>query len=187
MILAQFQSVGRDLFSRGLVTSQGGNLSIRMGDRLIITRRGSHLGSLEEHDLVETGLTRNDRSTPLASAELVVHRAIYLATKARAIAHAHPVHGIALSLTENEICARCLEGEMLGPVPVIGKNVEVKPGGLAEEIAQMLKEHHIVMVHGHGSFATGQLLEEALNYTTTFEANCQVLCLLKSIQASAAR
>jgi len=46
MILSQFQTVGRDLFSQGLVSSHGGNLSIRLGDRLIITRRGSMLGNL---------------------------------------------------------------------------------------------------------------------------------------------
>jgi len=32
---------------------------------------------------------------------------------------------------------------------------------LAEEIARLLGEHRIVMVSGHGSYATGQLLEEA--------------------------
>ena len=55
MILSQVQNVGRDLFARGLVSSHSGNLSIRLGDRLIITRRGCQLGCLEEHDLIETG------------------------------------------------------------------------------------------------------------------------------------
>ena len=187
MMLAQFKAVGHDLFTRGLVSSHSGNLSIRMGDRIIITRRGSQLGSLEEHDLIETGLTKNDRATPLTSVELPVHRAIYLATQARAIVHAHPVHAIALSLTENEIPATCIEGEPLGPVPVVGWNMEVKPGGLADVIAQALKGYRIVMVHGHGSFAIGQLLEEALNCTTSFEANCEVVCLLRSLQVSPAK
>jgi len=44
-----------------------------------------------------------------------------------------------------------------------------------------LSEHRAVMVHGHGSFAIGQLLEEAYNYTTALEESCQVLCLLKSL------
>ena len=52
MILAQFQTVGRDLFTMGLVSSNSGNLSIRLGERMIITRRGSRLGCLEEHDLI---------------------------------------------------------------------------------------------------------------------------------------
>ena len=76
MILSQFQTVGRDLFTRGLVSSHNGNMSIRLGDRIIITHRSSMLGCLEEHDLIETGISKNDRSTPLASVELSVHRAI---------------------------------------------------------------------------------------------------------------
>jgi len=95
MILSQFQTIGHDLFTRGLVSSHSGDMSIRLGDRLIITRRGCRLGCLEEHDLIETGITKNDRSTPLASTELAVHRAIYQQTSALAIVHAHPPHAVA--------------------------------------------------------------------------------------------
>ena len=185
MILSQFRVVGNDLFTRGLVTSHSGNLSVKMGDHVIITRRGSKLGYLEENDLIETGLTKNDRSTPLASIELPVHRAIYLETHAQAIVHAHPPHAIALSLAEKEIVSSCVECAFtLGNVPVIGWDMEVKPGGLADVIAQALKEHRIILVHGHGSFATGQLLDEALDYTHTLEEACQVICLLRSLKVS---
>ncbi|MBA7716864.1 3-oxo-tetronate 4-phosphate decarboxylase [subsurface metagenome] len=188
MILSQFQTVGRDLFTRGLVSSNSGNLSIRLGERIIITRRGSMLNCLQEHDLIETGVSRNSRSTPLASTELPVHRAIYRETQALAIVHAHPPHAVALSLTETEIVPSGVEMFSLpGTVPVVGWNMEVKPGGLAELIAQALKQHRIIMVHGHGSFAIGQLLEEAYDFTTAFEQSCQILCLLRSLQVSPAK
>jgi len=188
MILSQFQTVGRDLFTQGLVSSSSGNLSIRLGERIIITRRGSRLGCLQEHDLIETGINKNDRATPLASTELAVHRAIYRETPASAIVHAHPPHAIALSLTETEIAPNDTEGlSTVSRVPVLGWRMTVKPGALADIIAQALKQHRIVMVHGHGSFAIGQLLEEAHNYTTTLEESCQVICLLKSLQVSPAR
>ena len=184
MILSQFQSVGRDLCSRGLV-SYAGNLSIRLGDRLVITRRGSNLSCLEENDLIETGINKNDRFTPLASVELAVHRAIYQETPALAIVHAHPTHAVALSLVETEITPNCGESSpQLERVPVLGWHMEVKPGGLANTIAQALKKCRIVMIHGHGSFAIGQLLEEAHHYTTMLEENCQVICLLKSLQVN---
>ena len=185
MILSQFQNVGRDLFTRGLVSSHTGNLSIRLRSRLTITRRGCMLGSLEEHDLIETGINKNDRSTPLASTELAVHRAIYKATPALAIIHAHPPHAIALSLTVTEIVPNFAEGlALVGRVPVLGWDMKVEPGGLAEEIAQVLSEHRVVMVRGHGSFAVGQLLEDAINCTTALEESSQVICLLKSMQVS---
>ncbi len=188
MILSQFQALGRDLVSRGLVSSNSGNLSIRLGDRLIITRRGCRLGCLEEHDLIETGISKNDRFTPLASIELPVHRTIYQTTPALAIIHAHPPHAVALSLTETEVVPNCVEGlATLGRVPVVGWHMDVKAGGQADIIAQALTQHRIVMVHGHGSFAIGQLLEEAYNYTTTLEESCQIICLLKSLGASPAK
>ncbi len=185
MFLTQFQNVGRSLFNRGLVSSQSGNLSIRMGDRLIITRRGSNMGALQEKDLIETGITKNDRATPMASVELPVHRAIYQPTQARAIVHAHPTHVTALSMVEREISSSHLEDFCaLGAVPVIGWNMEVKPGGLADFIAETLKNHRIVVVHGHGSFAIGQLLDEAYNFTTGLEEACEIICLMKAMQVS---
>jgi L-fuculose-phosphate aldolase len=75
----------------------------------------------------------------------------------------------------------------IGLVPVLGWGMEVAPGGLADIIARALKEHRIVMVYGHGSFAIGQLLEEAHSFTTALEASCQVSCLLKSLKVDSAR
>jgi L-fuculose-phosphate aldolase len=182
MFLSQFQNVGRALFSRGLVSSSSGNLSIRMGDKLIITRRGSNLGTLQEKDLVETGIERNDRSTPFASTELSVHRAIYHLTNARAVVHAHPAHATALSMA-----VKCIDSEHLKDscgvesVPVVGWAGEVKPGTMPEVIAETLNSHRVVLIHGHGSFAVGQLMDEAYNLTTELEESCQILCLMRSM------
>lgn len=152
---------------------------------MIITRRGSRLGCLEENDLIETGTSKNDRNTPFASVELLVHRTIYQVTPALAIVHAHSPHAVALSLTETEIIPSDTDGlSIANRLPVLGWHMEVKPGGLADIIAQALKQCRIVMVHGHGSFAIGQLLEEAHNYTTTFEESCRVICLLKSLKVT---
>lgn len=183
MLTAQFQAVGRDLCARGLVSSHGGNLSVKIGDNLLITHRGSMLGSLEESDLIETGISRNDRATPLASTELAVHRAIYQNTSSSAIVHAHPAHAVALSFAEREIIPCDIEGSsILSKIPVLGWDTAVNHGEFATEIAEALKEYKIVLVRSHGSFAAGQLLEEAYHYTTTLEESCRLLCLLKMLK-----
>ena len=182
MLLSQFCTIGNNLFTRGLVASQSGNLSIRMGENLIITRRGCQLVDINENDLIETGIYRNNRATPLASIELPVHRAIYQITRAQAIVHAHPPHAVALSLTEREIVP---DPELISEicnVPVIGWGAQVIPGTLADIIASALKHHRVVLVRGHGSFAIGQIMEEAYNLTMSLEESCQVSCLLKSIR-----
>lgn len=142
------------------------------------------LGALEAQDLIETGLERNDRATPLASTELPVHRAIYTSTSAKAIVHAHPPYTVALSLNEKEIAPGLEWAEVLGRVPVVGHGKEVKPGGLADDITAALKGHRVVVVRGHGSFALGQYLEEALNLTTALEESSQVLYLARSMSSA---
>jgi L-fuculose-phosphate aldolase len=183
MLISQFQAVGRDLCARGLVSSHSGNLSIKLGDRLCITHRSSMLGCLEEHDLIETKINKNDRFTPLASRELAVHRAIYKRTPASAVVHAHPAYAVALSFSEQEIIPCDTEGSiLLSRVPVLSFETAIKPGECAEEIAEALTTHKIILVRGHGSFAAGQLLEEAYHYTTTLEESCRLLYLLKALQ-----
>ena len=183
MVTSQFQETGRELFTKGLVSSHTGNLSIRLGDNLVITRRGSELGCLQEQDLIETGIFTNDRFTPLASTELEVHRAIYGKTPALAIIHAHPPYSVALSMKEKRIVLGSERSDTIREVPVLGWGMEVKPGGLADIIAEALVGRTIVMVYSHGTFATGQGFEEALNYTSVFEENCQAIYLRKSLDA----
>ena len=179
----EFQAIGQTLFAGGLVCNQSGNLSVRDGQRLCITRRGCTLHCLAENDLVRTGIAFDDELTPMASSELAVHRAIYKKTQAVAIVHAHPVHTIALSFVAGEISPCDMEGQIiLGKVPVVGHDrLNIKPGAMAEEIADALIDNKIVAIRGHGSFATGKSLQEALEYTTTLEHCCHILYLVKTM------
>ncbi len=184
-MLSQFQVVGQALFTQGLVSPQGGNLSVKLGEHLVITHRGSTLGHIQEADLVETGINKNNRATPLASTELEVHRCIYRNTPALAIVHAHPPYAVALSFAEKEIVPPDIEGRaLLSKVPVICTGIGSKAGELAAEIARLLAEHRVVLVRGHGTFAASQLLEEAYHYTVVLEQSCRLLYLLKALQVN---
>ncbi len=143
------------------------------------------MGSIQEGDLVETGITKNNRATPLASQELEVHRCIYKNTSALAVVHAHPPYAVALSFTEEVIVPRDVEGRaLLSKVPVLSAEMVDKLEGLAGEIARLVMEHKVVLVRGHGSFAVSQLLEEAYYYTVVLERSCRVLYLLKALQVN---
>ena len=184
-MLSQFQAVGQALFTQGLVFSQGGNLSIKLGQHLVITHRGSTLGSIQEGDLVETGINKNNRATPLASKELEIHRCIYKNTSALAVVHAHPPYAVALSFTEKEIVPCDVEGQvLLSRVPVLSTEAVAKLEDLAGEIARLLDEYRVVLVRGHGSFAVSQLLEEAYCYTAALEQSCRLLYLLKALRVA---
>lgn len=179
----EFAKFGRDLFLSHLISSHGGNMSVRVGDRIMITRRGSMLGNLTKQDIIETGLEKNDSWIVLASTEIGVHRAIYNATSALAIVHAHPLHGIALSLTRDEIIPIDSEGSyLLHKVPVVATQHTVGSQEVEKVIPEVLKSYKIAMLRGHGSFAIGQFLEEAYQWTSAFEASCQAIYLVENFQ-----
>ncbi|MDD4238013.1 MAG: aldolase [Desulfotomaculaceae bacterium] len=182
-MLKDFQKLGRDLFLSGLNSSHSGNLSVRYGDRIVITRRGSMLGHLEERDLIETGLAKNDSKIILASTEIGVHRAIYKGTSALAVVHAHPVHAIALSLLEDQIIPVDSEGAyLLHKIPVIGAEHTIGSQELEKSLPGLLSKYKIVVVRGHGSFAVGQMLEEAYQWTSSLEQVCRIICLTRTLQ-----
>jgi L-fuculose-phosphate aldolase len=182
-MLKDFQTFGRDLFLAGLNSSHSGNLSVRCGDRIFITRRGAMLGHLEERDIIETGLDKNDSNIILASTEIRVHRAIYKGTAALAIVHAHPVHATALSLLDDEIIPLDSEGAyLLHKIPVLGVEYTIGSQELEEKLPALLKEYKIVMVRGHGSFATGQLLEEAYQWTSSLENICRIIFITRALK-----
>ncbi len=181
-IFQQFVGVGRDLWDAQMISSHGGNISLRVGDRVIIKRRGAQLGRLQPHDLVETNLEKNDSGVALASTELLVHRAIYLKTPALAICHCHPRTAIAFSLSRDEIIPIDNEASyLLKKVPVIWEEFPSGTPEMANKLATALESYKIVMLRGHGSFAIGQTLDDALLLSTTFEEACQIMLAAKII------
>jgi len=182
-MLEEFQRIGGSMFVEGLITSHGGNMSVRVGDRIVITRRGSMLGHLRGGDLVETGLERDDFGITLASTEIGVHRAIYRATSALAVVHAHPPHAVVQSLLEDAIIPVDSEASyLLHRVPVVAGEQTIGAEEVARVVAPALQDHKIVVLRGHGSFATGQFLEEAYQWTSILEASARMIHYLKLLR-----
>lgn len=181
-IYEMFRDIGRDLYVADMVSSHGGNLSIRLGDHVVIKRRGAMLGRLKPHDLIETLIEKNDSGVALASTELLVHRIIYKTTPALAIVHCHPRSAIAFSLSRDEIVPIDNEASyLLKKVPVIWEEFASGTPEMANKLAATLQQYKIVMLRGHGSFSTGQTLDEAFHWSSTLEESCQIAVAAKII------
>ena len=181
-IYEMFREIGRDLYVANMISSHGGNLSVRLGDRLIIKRRGAMLGRLKPHDLVETRLDKNDSGVVLASTELLVHRAIYKKTPALAICHCHPRTAVAFSLSRDELIPIDNEASyLLKKVPVVTEEFASGTPQMANKVADALENYKIIMLRGHGSFAIGQTLDEAFHWSSTLEESCQIEIAVKII------
>lgn len=177
-LLRTFRDIGRDVFLSGLTTSHGGNMSIRDGGRIVITRRGSMLGALKDDDLVETSMAPCEDDIR-CSREIVVHRAIYAATDALAIVHAHPVHTVARSFGTDVIVPADSEGlYVLGEVPVVTSATTIASAEAGEVLVEALKAAPVAVLRTHGPFAKGRTLEEAFMHVSVLEASAKILDLL---------
>ncbi len=187
-MLKQFQRFGSDLFYRGLTSSHGGNMSVRMGDRIFITRTGSMLAHLEENDIIEIGLEEDNSNIMLASSELVVHREIYQNTSALAIVHVHPPYAVALSMAvEDAIIPIDSEGSYLfRRVPIAQTATTVGSKDVAILSAKILREYKTFMLRGHGCFSIGPVLEEAFQWCSSLEESCKIYHYTKTLQAAQA-
>ena len=170
--------VGKDLRADGLVTSHGGNVSgRRTRGGAVISATGAMLGRLTDDLLVavEASGEPRDGDAPAPSSDTAVHLAIYQAcADAGAVVHAHPVHAIALAYGRDAIDPANLEGRLfLGSVPVVEAEWETS----AQPVADALREHPIVVVRGHGSYARGTDVWDALRVTSTLEEAARILTL----------
>ena len=171
-IFSSFKDIGRDIFLRGLISSHAGNMSVRQGQQILITRRASMLGRLREGDIIEVGIERNDAHILMASSEFVVHKAIYKNTSALAIVHAHPPYATLLSMTEDDLIPVDSEGSYLFKrVPVVSLEKTIGSEDAARIVSEYLKDYKIVLMRGHGSFARGDMLEEAYMLTSSLESS----------------
>lgn len=190
----ELSSVGKDLYSRGLVDSCSGSLSVRSGDKIYITKRNAMLAHLKEDDIVEVPLEGDGEKDELAARELYVHRAIYRETSFNAVVHAYPPYGIALSIgTENKIIPADIKGQtVLRSIPVVRAKAIIpgKEKATSEEMIRFLPPvyksgYMISLVKEYGSFAVGGSLFEALRYTTCLEDSCKITVINKSLTSSA--
>ena len=184
MSLKNFQQVGKDLFLAGLNNSHSGNISIRLGDKMLITRTGAMLHHITESDLIKTSILSEDENIQKASREYPVHKAIYKATNAKAIVHAHSPYLVAQTYNTEKFKPIDAEGNLYFPngVPVIIKEKTIASYEVGELASEHLKQIPAIIVRSHGVFAIGQSLEEAYKYVCSLEHSAKIKFLNKISQ-----
>lgn len=185
ILLKMWQEIakyGRKLVEHGLVEANFGNISIRAGDKMLITRTGAALDEITENNVVEVGIQDTSSLDIIASSEAVVHREIYKQTSALAIIHVHSPYAVVESLLEGPqrtVTPVDSEGQyFLGDIPIVGGGIGSCE--LAGNLANALSRHRGAIVYSHGTFAIGRMLGDAYIVTTQLEHSCKVkyLCEL---------
>jgi len=166
---------GKKLDDHGMVSSRFGNVSVRTDRGFLIKRSGAMLDSIKEEDVVEVGLVPSPDDREAAS-ETPSHRAIYLATDARAVIHAHPPFAIVESLLcGDEIRPLDSEGiPFLGAIPLV--DGESGSRELYDNLSRVFSSGKVkgAVNRGHGSFAAGPDLRDCYNTTAMIEHSSKI-------------
>ncbi|OGI11442.1 MAG: hypothetical protein A2Y40_09645 [Candidatus Margulisbacteria bacterium GWF2_35_9] len=181
----EFSKFGKKLFESGLNNSHSGNISVRRGNHIIISRTGTMLDELTQQDIVKVNMKIDPNKDKKASMELVVHRAIYMADRATcAVVHAHCPYSIAQAEGVDEIIPYDAEGQyFLNTIHVVHTKNAIASGEVAAQIVGHVQSSHCVIVSKHGVFSWGKDLEEAYHYLTVCESACRVNYLLENKNA----
>lgn len=173
-LLHTMQQVGVDLYRHGLVTSHGGNLSLREPQGMWITGTGAMLGRLEARQIsfVAHG---GEHSGPPPSSDTYLHATTYALSGANAVVHAHPRHAVAVTFQGDSFVPPDFEGQhFLGDVPVIDND-----GEAIQRVATALQSRLVVILRGHGAYARGQDAFEALHWIMALEESAEIAYLRK--------
>jgi L-fuculose-phosphate aldolase len=157
----------------GLNDSHSGNASLRAGEGLWVTPSGCCADLLEAGDLLycDGAGQCNGR----ASLDAPLHRRVYQRNpKAQAVLHSHGAYSVALTLGGEDFIPLDFEGQLYFPrVPVIDIPYENYVAEAPARVAEMLADHPIAIVRGHGVYACAETLNLAYKWTCSLELSAK--------------
>jgi L-fuculose-phosphate aldolase len=151
----------------GMVVGSAGNLSLRGGDRVLITPRGAELDAIDPGDLVDVSLADGsvaaDHARPSRpSSETPLHRSIYAMCDAGAIVHTHAHYCTVLSTLVDELPAiHYVITAFGGPVRVAGYET-FGTDALAGSVCEALRDRRGALMANHGAVVAGRDVEHAV-------------------------
>jgi len=163
----------------GYNDSHSGNISVRDGDGFWVTPTGACADTLTAEALVRCSL--DGHVAAHASGDAALHQAVYRACpEAGAIIHSHGPHAVALTLDGEDFVPPDFEGQLYFPqVPVLSVPYEAYFESAADRVADVLREHPVCIVRGHGVYARGETLELAYKWTCSLELSAKTAWLAR--------
>ncbi|MFC5214943.1 class II aldolase/adducin family protein [Streptomyces coerulescens] len=175
-------ATARRTVSEGLVVGTSGNVSVRVGDTVLVTPSGVPYDRLSPEDVTGVDLDGNQVLGSLVpTSELPMHLAIYRATDAGAVVHTHAVHATAVSTLVPELpLIHYMAAALGGPVRV-APYATYGTGELAENMLQALTDRTACLLQNHGTIAFGTTLDQAYDRTAQLEWMCRVWLTASSV------
>ncbi|MEU4203219.1 class II aldolase/adducin family protein [Streptomyces sp. NPDC045470] len=168
-------ATARRTVADGLVVGTSGNVSVRVGDLVLVTPSGVRYDRLGPGDLTAVDLEgRQTRGTLRPTSELPMHLAVYRATGATAVVHTHAAHATAVSTLVTELPpVHYMTAALGGPVRVAPYAL-YGTEELAGNVLAALRDRTGCLLRNHGTIVYGDTLDEAYDRTAQLEWMCRV-------------
>lgn len=169
----------RAVAESGLVVGSSGNLSVRRGERVLVTPRRAKLGAIDPEDCVEVGLddgaVADDHATDSEpSSEAALHRAVYAATGAGAVVHTHSHFATVLGTLVDELPAIHYGLTAFGgPVRVVPFAI-FGSDELATSVGTAFEGRRGVLLANHGAVVAADTIDGAVDLALQLEWLCSV-------------
>jgi L-fuculose-phosphate aldolase len=159
------------LLTTGLIVNTSGNVSIRMGEHVVITPSGRDYKSLTPRDIAVVDLKgRVVDGEMLPSSETPLHLAVYESNPdVAAIVHAHSVYATAISTILDLLPTIHYQMVDLGGAVPVAPYRTFGTDELAVVTSQALQGRSAAIMKNHGSITTAQTLDKALGRCVTLE------------------
>ena len=165
----------RQLSEKGLVVGTAGNVSVRVGDHVIISPSGVDYFAMQPddvgvHDL--SGAPVQARLEP--SSELPLHLAVYRAFEHTAIVHTHAVASTALSVVVDEVPVSHYYTALFGGAVRVAPYATFGSPELAANVTAALRDRTAALMGNHGAVLVGSDLAAVLTKVEYLEYVCEV-------------
>ena len=167
----QICQIGARLWERNLIGACEGNISVRLGDNLLITPSGVCKGTLVPESIVRLTATGQPETSSQPTSELGLHLTAYqFRPDCRAVVHAHPLVATSLSLSGTIIPDDVLpeSAYVLGPVAHLPFAF---PGSreVSDTLEKYIETHKTFLLSHHGAMTLGKDLWDACDRMETLE------------------
>lgn len=173
--------MGRRMWQKGYTDGNGGNLTIRVGDNMVLcTPTLVSKGFMQPEMICLVDLDGNQLAgTFKRTSEVNTHIGIMKRQPlAKACCHAHPPHATAYAVAK-VVPPTCLIPEAEVFLGVIGSSEYQTPGSPenAEAVGKVGVDHQAILMENHGVITWGKDIEDAYWKMENTDAYCQTILL----------
>lgn len=168
-------AASRRLAALGLAHGTSGNVSLRAGDRIVVTPTGAALEHLDAAQVAVVDLDGTLVHGPLApTSELALHLGAYRRADTGAVVHAHPPIATALACVLDELPLVHYQMVAFGGPVRVAHYETFGTERLADVTLDALEGRTAVLMANHGTLTCGADLAQAMDHARLLEWVCGV-------------